>query len=102
MVLEWRLRRPGRPKRRPPHFCSMSFWGHVGVIFRTFSHFFAFFSHLFRLLKSLWFFSHFFSVFHRFLDDLGRILEGFWEDFSMIFRTIMENCDFVKNVVFPP
>ena len=69
------------------------------ALFRIFSHFFRIF---FRFLKSLWFFSRFFSVFHRFLNDLEKILEGFWEDFSMIFRTIMENCDFVKNVVFPP
>ena len=65
-----------------------------GLIFRIFSNFLGFLSH-----DS--FFYRFFSIFHRFWMDFERILEGFWEGFSMILGIIIENSDFVKNSVFP-
>ena len=33
--------------------------------------------------------------------DFGRILEGFGENFSKIFRIFLEDADFVKYSVFP-
>ena len=33
--------------------------------------------------------------------DLGRILGGFWKDFSKVFRIFLKNCDFVKYSVLP-
>ena len=33
--------------------------------------------------------------------DFGWISGGFWDGFSMVFRIVAKNCDFVKIVVFP-
>ena len=64
------------------------FWDH-------FLYFFAFFS----LLTSSWLFYRFFFSFHRFSVDFGRILGGFWDDVSTIFRVFLENRDFIKYSV---
>ena len=73
----------------------------LGAIFRTFSHFFAFFSHFGRSVSHHSIFFHFFSIFYRFWMDLGRILGGFWEDFSMFFRFFLKTANFVKYSVLP-
>ena len=75
------FRRPGRATRRPPHFYDPSSWGHVGVIFRYFSHFFAFFSYFFGFLRHHGFFYRFFSNSGRFFLDFSSI----FLDFGTIF-----------------
>ena len=71
-------------------------WGHVGpmlVIFRILLHFCAFLAHL----QSSWHFLTIFFDFSRFWKDFGRVLEGFGDDFSMIFRTFFQSCDFTEK-----
>ena len=78
-------------------------WGHVGsffAFFRIFSHFFRIFFAFFGPLTSSWLFLSLFFIFHGFSMDFGRILGGFWNDFSKISWIYFENADFVKSVVF--
>ena len=58
--------------------------------FRSFSRFFVFFG---PILSHDGIFYRFFWISHRFGVDFGSILEGFWEDFSMIFRIFLKNAD---------
>ena len=55
----------------------------VGSFFRTFSLFFAFFSHSYVSIAFL-------IDFFRFLIDFGRIWGGFWEGFGRIFRCFFD------------
>ena len=64
--------------------------GQVGSFFALFSHLGAFVSHFWGLLRNHALFNRFFSNFHRFLMDLERILDGFWEDFWMIFAFFLK------------
>ena len=72
----------------------------LGAMLGHFSHFFRIFSHFWGFLSHLGYFDRFFSNFHRFLVDFGRVLGGFGDDFSMIFRMVLEKSDFTKSVVF--
>ena len=66
------------------------------------------FSVFFRILGAFWthltpslFSGTLFLDFYRFFVDLGWISGGFWDGFSMVFRILAKNRDFVKIVVFP-
>ena len=71
----------------------------LGIIFGSFWYSFAFFSHFFAFSSHYGILKRFFSNFHRFWDDVGRILRRFGEDFSRIFRIFLENAGFVKHSV---
>ena len=65
------------------------------------------FSQFLRILGALWthlpparYFGTLFFDFFRFLVDFGWISGRFWHGFSMVFRTLAKNRDFVKIVVF--
>ena len=60
------------------------------LIFRIFSQFFAFFRIFWRILSYLAIFGRFFMILDRFFEVLGRVWEGFWEDFSMILDDLFE------------
>ena len=71
-------------------FLSWSFWEGLGTIFRNFSHFFAFFSHFGSFLshhgiffKIFFDFFDFLSILDGFGEDFGRVLEGFFDVFSI-------------------
>ena len=57
-------------------------WGHVATFFAFFSHFFAFLGLLNPSWQSKWNFFEFLVIFDGFWEDSGRVLEGFFEDFS--------------------
>ena len=71
----------------------------LGIIFGSFWYSFAFFPHFFAFSSHYGILKRFFSNFHRFWDDVGRILRRFGEDFSRIFRIFLENAGFVKHSV---
>ena len=81
-------------KRIPPKILLRSLLGPFFAIFCIFSHFF-------RIFFASYIIMHFFIDFFRFFIDFGRILGGFWDDFSMIFHIFLKNVDFVKYSVFP-
>ena len=58
----------------------------------------AMFSHIFAPSRDL---NRFFPILDRFLEVLGWFGEGFGKAFSMLFRIIIEHCDFVKNSASP-
>ena len=68
------------------------------LMFRIFSQFFRFLTHLKLSCVFVWIFSDFFL---RFLGVWGGFWEGFWEVFSMNFGMSFETRDFVK-IELPP
>ncbi len=100
MDLEWLFRGPDRATRRPPPKMVFSSLGLFFPYFRNFSHFLRVFFDFWAHLKPSCHFVAFLNVFFRFRKDFGKIWEGFWVDFSMIFRIFLKNADFVKYSVF--